>query len=294
MLKRIGLIAVGRLGGRARDRRVSASRARPRRATAASASRSRARSGVQIGMLAPITGPAASIGDDQLHWAQYYVNTWNKTQQGQDQARPGRHAARAGDRVDGRAVSSRRTRAIMGVIGPAGSEEVQAVAPILQEGGARVRLRLGDPRLADERRAARATSSATSRTTACRARPTRTYMMTKLGVKKGDDGDDRRRPGVVLDRPRRHRQAGARRPRASRSTASRSARRPPTSRRSSPRSRSSTKVVFLPFQLASQAQLFAQQLKAQGKTAVVFGSDGTFDSSKFNGAATTSRSSLRT
>ena len=48
------------------------------------------------------------------------------------------------------------------------------------------------------------------------------------------------------------------------------------------RSTSSTKVVYLPFQLASQAQLFAQQLKAQGKTAVVFGSDGTFDSSKFN------------
>jgi len=45
---------------------------------------------------------------------------------------------------------------------------------------------------------------------------------------------------------------------------------------------SSTKVVFLPFQVASQAQLFAQQLKAQGKAAVVFGSDGTFDSSKFN------------
>ena len=45
---------------------------------------------------------------------------------------------------------------------------------------------------------------------------------------------------------------------------------------------SSTKVVYLPFQLASEAQLFAQQLKAQGKTAIVFGSDGTFDSSKFN------------
>ena len=45
---------------------------------------------------------------------------------------------------------------------------------------------------------------------------------------------------------------------------------------------SSTKVVFLPFQLASEAQLFAQQLKSQGKSAVVFGSDGTFDSSKFN------------
>ena len=44
----------------------------------------------------------------------------------------------------------------------------------------------------------------------------------------------------------------------------------------------SAKVVFLPFQLASQAQLFSQQLKAQGKSAVVFGSDGTFDSSKFS------------
>src|SRR6185369_12795198 len=44
----------------------------------------------------------------------------------------------------------------------------------------------------------------------------------------------------------------------------------------------STKVVYLPFQLASQAQLFAQQIKAQGKSAIVFGSDGTFDSSKFN------------
>ena len=42
------------------------------------------------------------------------------------------------------------------------------------------------------------------------------------------------------------------------------------------------KVVFVPFQLSSQAQLFAQQLKAQGSNAIVFGSDGTFDSSKFN------------
>src|SRR5205823_1078771 len=44
---------------------------------------------------------------------------------------------------------------------------------------------------------------------------------------------------------------------------------------------SSVKIVYLPFQVASQAQLFAQQLKAQGKTAIAFGSDGTFDSSKF-------------
>ena len=45
---------------------------------------------------------------------------------------------------------------------------------------------------------------------------------------------------------------------------------------------SATKVVFLPFQVASEAQLFAQQLKAQGKSAIVFGSDGTFDATNFN------------
>ena len=34
--------------------------------------------GVSIGMLAPITGPAGSIGGDQLHWAQFYFSRWNK------------------------------------------------------------------------------------------------------------------------------------------------------------------------------------------------------------------------
>src|SRR5262249_49721740 len=32
-----------------------------------------------IGLQAPITGPAASLGQPQLHWAQYYLSTYNKT-----------------------------------------------------------------------------------------------------------------------------------------------------------------------------------------------------------------------
>jgi len=43
----------------------------------------------------------------------------------------------------------------------------------------------------------------------------------------------------------------------------------------------STKVVFLTWQVAANAQLFAQQLRAQGKRATVFGTDGVFDSTKF-------------
>ena len=34
---------------------------------------------VTIGFMGPITGPAASIGDDQLHWAEYFVSQWNKS-----------------------------------------------------------------------------------------------------------------------------------------------------------------------------------------------------------------------
>jgi branched-chain amino acid transport system substrate-binding protein len=36
-----------------------------------------------------------------------------------------------------------------------------------------------------------------------------------------------------------------------------------------------TQVVYIPWQIPSQAQTFYQQLKASGKTAIVFGSDGT-------------------
>src|SRR5881394_3339795 len=89
---------------------------------------------VQIGMMAPITGPAASIGDDQLHWAQYYVGQWNKTHklkikltQGDTQLDPSKAST-----VAQQFASS---KSIVGIIGPAGSDEVEAVAPILKKAG---------------------------------------------------------------------------------------------------------------------------------------------------------------
>ena len=47
----------------------------------AAASALSCKKGVSIGMLAPITGPAGSIGSDQLHWAQFYVTQWNKVKE---------------------------------------------------------------------------------------------------------------------------------------------------------------------------------------------------------------------
>ena len=74
MLKRVGLIATA--ASVAALAIVASAIARP--ATVAAASALSCKKGVSIGMLAPITGPAASIGSDQLHWAEFYVTQWNK------------------------------------------------------------------------------------------------------------------------------------------------------------------------------------------------------------------------
>src|SRR5258708_7461711 len=130
MLKKLGIVAtVGVLAALAI---VATAVARPASAAAATASCS---NGVTIGMLAPITGPAASIGSDQLHWAQFYITQWNKVKghvklklaQGDTQLDPSKASTVA--------QSFASNSAIMAVIGPAGSDEVQAVAPILKKAG---------------------------------------------------------------------------------------------------------------------------------------------------------------
>jgi hypothetical protein len=45
---------------------------------------------------------------------------------------------------------------------------------------------------------------------------------------------------------------------------------------------SNDKVVFVLTQIATQTQLFAQQMKEKGRTAIVFASDGSFDVASFN------------
>ena len=216
-------------------------------------------------MLAPITGPAGSIGADQLHWAQFFIAQWNKAGnkpklklvQGDTQLDPAKASTVA--------QSFASNASIMGVIGPAGSDEVQAAAPILQKAG-----------LAFASGSATRVSLTNGQYKGYFFRdvpndgvqgPTDgNYMATKLGVKSGDTvmvvddqesystgladivGASLAAKGIKVDREsisqkddrllRSRRQGAARR----RSCSCRS---------SSP----------------SQAQLFSQQLKAQGKSA---------------------------
>lgn len=272
-MRRSGLIAA--LATLAALAIVASAVARPASKAAASASCST----VSIGMLAPVTGPASSIGADQLHWAQYYVTQWNKVKghikiklvQGDTQLDPSKASTVA--------QSFASNKSIMGVIGPAGSDEVQAVAPILRKGGlafasgsaTRVSLTNGSQKGFFFRNVPNDSVQGPTATS---------YMFAKLGVKSGssvmvvDDqesystgladivGQSLSGKGVKVDRESISQKATD----FSSLIAKVS---------------SSTKVVYLPFQLASQAQLFAQQLKAQGKTAIAFGSDGTFDAKSF-------------
>jgi branched-chain amino acid transport system substrate-binding protein len=275
MFRRVGLIAAA--AGLAALAVVTAASARPA-ALSGSASSAASCGTVQIGMLAPITGPAGSIGSDQLHWAQFFVGQWNKAGkkpklklvQGDTQLDPSKASTVA--------QSFASNASIMGVIGPAGSDEVQAVAPILSKAGlafasgsaTRVSLTNGQYKGYFFRDVPN--DGVQGPTDA-------NYIFKTLGVKSGDTVmvvDDQESystgladiVGAALT---------AKGIKVDRESISQTA----TDFSSLVAKAGSAKVVFLPFQLASQAQLFAQQLKAQGKSAIVFGSDGTFDSSKF-------------
>jgi branched-chain amino acid transport system substrate-binding protein len=233
---------------------------------------------VTLGMLAPITGPAGSIGSDQLHWAQYFVSTYNasntpklKLVQGDTQLDPAKASTVAQQFAS--------NNSIVGVIGPAGSDEVEAAAPILKKAGlafasgSATRVSLTDGKLKGFFFRDVPNDSVQGPTDA-------DYMASKLGVSSGDSvmivddqesystgladivGKELKAKGVTVDRESISQKATDFSSLVGKVGAS-------------------TKVVFLPFQLSSQTQLFAQQLKSQGKTATVFASDGSFDASKF-------------
>jgi branched-chain amino acid transport system substrate-binding protein len=234
---------------------------------------------VSLGMMAPITGPAASIGGDQLHWAQFFVSEWNashtpklKIVQGDTQLDPSKASTVAQQFAS--------NNSIVGIIGPAGSQEVTAVTPILTKAGfAFISGSATNPTLTSGK--ARGYFFRVVPTDAEQGPTAVDFMMRKLGVGKGSkvmvvDDQESYSTGLADIVQKTLKQKGV------------NVQRESVSQKSTDfsslvgRISSDTKVVYLPFQLASQAQLFAQQLKAAGKQAVPFGSDGTFDSAKFN------------
>jgi len=227
-----------------------------------------------IGFEGPITGPVAPLGTEQLHFAQLAVardNLANKTKitlvQGDTQLQPAQATT-----VTQQFISN---SAIMGVVGPAGSQEVEAV------GGPMARAGLGF-----------ISGSATAVALTTGKYPTFFRVVSKDSVQGPQDAnyivktlhpkalmivDDQEAysTGLVSAMTPVFQAAGIKVDHESVSQkvtdfSSLVAKVTPD-----------TSVVVLPWQVAANAQQFGRNLAQQHKTAVIFGTDGLFSPGTF-------------
>ncbi len=231
-----------------------------------------------IGFAAPITGLAASLGQQMQKWGQFYVTRYNRAHRaklrlvvGDTQLPDTAQAIQVAERF---ASNSR----ILAVVGPAGSQEVQVSTAPLRAGG------LGN--ISGTATRTTLTTDGTRKGFFFRTVPNddqqgprvASWIRTKLHANRVVvvDAQNSYSTGLSDTVERILRAAGlnVRRESVSEATAtdfsSLVARIP-----------ADTQVVYVPWQLSSKAQLFGQQLRAAGKNARLFGSDGLFDPDNF-------------
>jgi len=227
-----------------------------------------------VGFEGPITGPAAPVGGDQLHFAQLAVlrdNLANKTKITLIQGDTQLQAAQAVT-VSQQFISN---NSIVAVVGPAGSQEVKAVGPAMGRAGL-----------------AFISGSATNPVLTTGPNPTFFRVVSKDSVQGPQDAnyivshlhpkaimivDDQEvySTGLVSSMIPVFQQAGIKVDHESVSQkvtdfSSLVAKVTPD-----------TAVVVLPWQLAVNAQQFGRDLQQQHKTAAIFGTDGLFDPKSF-------------
>ena len=91
-----------------------------------------------VGLMAPFTGPAASIGVNQVHWANFFKNAYNRSHKKKikfvnEDTMLGSANGTAEAVKGAQALGS--NRAVLGVVGPAGSNEVKATTGALKGAG---------------------------------------------------------------------------------------------------------------------------------------------------------------
>lgn len=235
---------------------------------------------VTIGTMGPYSGPVASIGLDQLHWAQFYVDRWNANKKNKLRVK----LVQLDSQLDPSKASTLATQAaanrdMVAMIGPSGSQEVIAASPILKKAGmAFVSSSATNTALTDGSRAGLffrvvPKDSDQGATIA-------NYLVNKLGVKSGDkvldiDNQNAYSTGLsdTVDKALKAKGIDVNRQSIASTATDYSGLVSQVD--------SKTKAVVLTWQVAANAQLFAQQMRERGKNAIIFGSDGVFDSSKF-------------
>ena len=233
-----------------------------------------------IGVAAPITGAAASLGGQQLKWARFYVSRYNRSHRAK-KFRIVSGDTQLPDTAQAIQVAERfaSNNQILGVVGPAGSQEVQVSTAPLKNGGlgfvsgSATRTSLTTNQQAkgyffrvvpnDDQQGPRVSSYIL-----------RTLNKRRIVVIDGQDAYSLGLSDTVERLLKAANGTNVRResvnPDTTSDFSSLIARIPPN-----------TDVVYIPWQLAPKAQLFGQQLRAAGKNAILFGSDGLFDPDTF-------------
>jgi len=222
-----------------------------------------------IGAMGPFTGDAASIGQEQLNFAKFAVSRFNEEHgtdfqldEGDTQLDPSQAST-----VAQRLVSD---NAVLAVVGPAGSQEVEAVGPIFT----RANMGFVSP-----------SATRTSLTeggeypTFYRVVPNDDAQGPTIGefIAENIDADE----VFIIDDQTSYSTGLADSAAQSLEQNDITVRRDSVSQDASDFSALVSRVgqadvVFLPWQLAAKAQVFGQQLREQGSEAVIFGSDGLF------------------
>jgi branched-chain amino acid transport system substrate-binding protein len=230
--------------------------------------------GLPLGFMAPITGVVSFIGTEQLHWAQYSLDKFNKangttftlSQWDTHDLEPALAALGA------TRLSADKT--VFGVVGPAGSQEVRAAGPVFKKSGMPfLSMSATNADLTSGKYPTffRVVGSDTQQAT-----QDALFMIRRLKVKKVFIVDDQEvySTGIanVAGNVLRSRGVQVQRESVSQKATDFSSLVSKIS--------SDTDVVFLPWQVAANAQLFYRQMVEQGKKQPIFGSDG-LDSGDF-------------
>src|SRR5918998_1144839 len=228
-----------------------------------------------IGLMAPITGDAAPLGEEQRNWGKFGLDEFNKANdtkfkmvEGDTQLDPGQASTVAQQFVSNDAV--------LGVVGPSGSQEIDAVGPVFDRA-----------KLAFVSQSATATELTNGDyPTFSRVVPKDSvqgptdarYIADELGAKKVVVVDDQTSysTGIaeVLQEELEQSNVTVQRESVSQKATDFSA--------IVSRVPDDAEVVFLPWQLAANAQQLGKQMQEQGKDAVIFGSDGLFSPDDFS------------
>src|SRR5436309_2727341 len=230
-----------------------------------------------IGLMAPFTGPAASIGVNQVHWANFFKNRYNRSHKKKikfvnEDTMLG-SANGTAEAVKGAQALGSNSK-VLGVVGPAGSNEVKATTGALKGAGVgfvsgsatNTQITLDGSRTGFFFRTVPPDSSQSKSVTG--------YITGTLKLKRVYIIDDQEAYSTGLaDEVQAQLQAKG-------VTVGRDG----VSQQQSDftslinKIRRTTQLVYIPWQLPPKGKAFGQQMKSQGRAGVkLMGSDGLFD-----------------